>query len=443
MARKIPTAGSVPFQWGTVVCPGRHALGRYSLGRRATALAASLLAGLFMLLPPQIARAQDEAMRFFRIGTGSTAGTYFPIGGILANAVSNPPGSRPCEDGGACGVPGLVAVAVTTRGSVDNLRLLAAGQLDSALSQADVAVLAQTGRGAEIGAPLMPDLRAIASLYPESLHLVARNGSGISDIKDLVGKRVSLDRTGSGSLVDARLVLAAAGIPLEALAVENLDPEVAVDHLRDGSLDAFFFVGGYPAVSIGAAIEDGVAGLVPLSGALRDELVSRHPFFVEDVIPRDAYNLPAPVGTVSVRALWVVREGLNPDLVYGLTRALWSAPTRSLLDAGHAKGRLIRVETANLGVGVPLHEGAARFYREWQAALDAAAAAEDADAATAPPDAGATPDAAGREEQPEDAAPAAPLDDLGTAPIIDRAPAETAPEAPVPDHKPGTPAPAD
>ncbi|MFD0388951.1 TAXI family TRAP transporter solute-binding subunit [Tistrella bauzanensis] len=172
-------------------------------------------------------------------------------------------------------------------------------------------------------------------------------------------------------------------------------------------------------------------------------MVSRHPFFVEDVIPRDAYNLPAPVGTVSVRALWVVREGLNPDLVYGLTRALWSTPTRSLLDAGHAKGRLIRVETANLGVGVPLHEGAARFYREWQAAIDAAAAAEDADAATAPPAVGPTPDAAGREEQPDEAAPAAPLDDLGTAPVIDRAPAETAPGAPVPEQKPGTPAPAD
>lgn len=388
--------------------------------------AATIVAGL--LSASGQAAAQEEAMRFFRIGTGSTGGTYFPIGGIIANAVSNPPGSRPCEDGGACGIPNLVAVAVTTRGSVDNLNLLNDGQVDSGLSQADIAVLAQTDRGAEIGAPSMPDLRAIASLYPESLHVVARTGAGITDLKDLVGKRVSLDRTGSGTLVDARLVLAAAGIPLNRIKVENLDPEVAVDHLRDGSLDAMFFMGGYPAVSIGAAIRDGVASLVPLAPELRSALVEKHPFFVEDVIPRDAYDLAAPVGTVSVRALWVVREGLDAELVYGLTRALWSTPTRGLLDAGHAKGRLIRPETATLGIGIPLHPGAERFYAEWRAARDKAAADGK------PGEAGTAPDAPAG-SPPE----AAPLDDLGSEPAATPA-APAMPDAPVPEAKPGTPA---
>ena len=91
--------------------------------------------------------AQAQEPQFFRIGTGGTAGTYYPIGGLIANAISAPPGSRPCEEGGACGVPGLIATALSANGSVANVNAIAGGTLESGFSQSDVATWAQTGTG--------------------------------------------------------------------------------------------------------------------------------------------------------------------------------------------------------------------------------------------------------------------------------------------------------
>jgi len=155
-------------------------------------------------------RAQD--LTFVRIGTGSTGGTYFPIGGLIASAISNPPGSRACAEGGSCGVPGVIAVTQSTQGSVENVRAVAAGELDMALSQADVAFHAHFGNGVFAGDKRLPNLRAVANLYPEEVHIVVRSDSGIQSVTGLKGKRVSLGEKASGTLVVARLVLAAYGL---------------------------------------------------------------------------------------------------------------------------------------------------------------------------------------------------------------------------------------
>src|SRR5664279_6263739 len=177
----------------------RHAL----LGGFASSLGATL-GGL--------PAAAQQDITFFRIGTGGTAGTYFPIGGLIANAISNPPGSRACADGGSCGVPGLVATAVASNGSVANINGIQSGQLESGFTQSDVAYWAYTCTGVYEGKPKVADLRLIANLYPETIHLVARKGANIKTVADLKGKRVSLDEPGSGTLVDARIILAAFGL---------------------------------------------------------------------------------------------------------------------------------------------------------------------------------------------------------------------------------------
>src|ERR1043165_10023482 len=178
-----------------------------------------------------------QQMSFFRIGTGGTAGTYYPLAGVIANAVSNPPGSRACDAGGSCGVPGLVATAVATNGSVANVNGIAGGSLESGFSQSDVAYWAYTGTGIYDGKPKVEGLRAIANLYPESFHLVARKGSGIKGMADLKGKRVSLDEPGSGTLVDARLILAAYGLTEKDMKAEYLKSQQAADKLKDNALD--------------------------------------------------------------------------------------------------------------------------------------------------------------------------------------------------------------
>ena len=165
----------------------------------------ALVVAAFAMLVTLPASAQE--LRFFRIGTGSISGVYFPTGGLIASAISHPPGASLCGQGGSCGVPGLVAVAQATRGSVVNVRHIGAGRIESALVQADVAYFAYRGVGAFAGKKAVPGLRAIANLYPEAVHVIVRERSSIRSIKDLAGKRVSLDLKGSGTRTTALLVL--------------------------------------------------------------------------------------------------------------------------------------------------------------------------------------------------------------------------------------------
>jgi uncharacterized protein len=318
-------------------------------------LAAVMLAG----------HATAQEIRFFRIGTGGTAGTYYPIAGLIANAISNPPGSRPCADGGSCGVPGMVATAVASNGSVANINAINGGTMDSGFAQADVATWAVTGTGIYESKPKVETLRAIANLYPESIHLVARKGSGIRTPADLRGKRVSLDESGSGTLVDARLILGAFGIGEKDIRAEYLKTHQAADRIKDGALDAFFFVGGYPAGAISELAASGAGvDIITLAGPEIDKLRNQYKFFGEDLIPEGTYKGAGAVKTLSVGAQWVTSTKQTDELVYEITKALWNANTRKLLDAGHAKGRQIQERTALDGIGIPLHPGAARYYRE-------------------------------------------------------------------------------
>jgi uncharacterized protein len=307
-------------------------------------------------------RAQD--ITFFRILTGGTVGTYFPIGGLIANAISNPPGSRPCTDGGSCGVPGLVATSVASNGSVANAAAIGAGTAQSGFVQSDVAFWAYTGTGVYDGRPKIDTLRAIANLYPESLQLVARRGSGIKSVADLRGKRVSLDEPGSGTLVDARLILAAYGLSEKDLKAEYLPAQQVADKLKEGVIDAFFNVSGWPQSAVADLAATVGIELVPIDGPQAEKLLQQFSFLGADEIPDDAYKGVSGVKTVSVHALWVTSSKQPDDLIYKITAALWNPNTRKLLDSGHAKGRAIRLETAAVGLGIPLHAGAEKFYKE-------------------------------------------------------------------------------
>ncbi len=308
------------------------------------------------------AQAQDIA--FFRILTGGTVGTYFPIGGLIANAISNPPGSRPCSDGGSCGVPGLVATSVASNGSVANATAIGNGSAQSGFVQSDVAYWAYSGTGIYAGRPRIDGLRAITNLYPESFHLVARKGAGIKSVADLRGKRVSLDEPGSGTLVDARLILQAYGLTEKDIKPEYFRAQQVADNLKEGTIDAFFNVSGWPQSSVAELAATVGIELVPIAGPEADRLVRQYSFFGADAIPDGAYKGVEGVKTISVHALWVTSAKQADELIYKVTAALWNPSTRKLLDSGHAKGRDIRIETALAGLGIPLHPGAEKFYRE-------------------------------------------------------------------------------
>ncbi|OWZ88956.1 immunogenic protein [Sinorhizobium sp. LM21] len=309
--------------------------------------------------------ATAQEMKFFRIGTGGTAGTYYPIGGLIANAISNPPGSRACNEGGSCGVPGLIATAVASNGSVGNVNAIKGGTLEAGFSQSDVAYWAQTGTGLWEGQPAVENLRLIANLYPESIHLVARKDAGINSVADLKGKKVSLDEPGSGTLVDAKIILEAFGLSEADISPEYLKPDQAADRMRDGAMDAFFFVGGYPAGAIAELSSQHDVVLVPIAGPEVDKLRQTYTFFATDNLPAGTYKgQDADVPTISVGAQLVTSAEQPEDLVYGITQALFNATTQKLFAAGHAKGKNITLDNSVQGAGIPFHPGAEKFYRE-------------------------------------------------------------------------------
>lgn len=287
--------------------------------------------------------------RFFRIGTGGTGGTYYPVGGLIGNAVSNDK---------------LNVSAVATNGSVANVNAIVGGSLESGFSQADVSTWAYTGTGIYEGKPKVEELRAIANLYPESVHVVVKKGLGLKSLRDLKGRRVSIDEPGSGTLVNARAILAAYGITERDIKAEYLKPQQASEKLKDGSVDAFFSTTGYPQGAISELAATAGIELLPIDGAESEKLRQQFKFFALDQIPDGAYKDVKGVATISVGAQWVTSAKQDTDLVYEVTKGLWSDKTRQALDTGHAKGKAIRKETALAGLGIPLHPGAEKFYKE-------------------------------------------------------------------------------
>ena len=322
------------------------------------------LAVLLVISSSFIGKAISNELTFFTIGTGGTAYTYYPVGGMIANAISKPPGSRECGKGGSCGVDGLIASAVSSRGSVDNVNAIISGLRNSGFAQSDVAYWAYTGTGTMEGKEPAKDLRTIAALFQEHIHLVALKKSNINSVKDLKGKRVSLDEPGSGTYVDAKLILESNGLSTNDVKAEALKGKAATDALRNGKVDAIFVVAGYPTgaiVELASAVD---IKLVPIDGAGAKALTSKYGFFSESPIPSGTYEGVDAVNTVAVGAQWFTSAKEDTDLIYKITKALWNKESRKLMDVGHAKGKTITPDTALSGVGVPLHPGAEKFYKE-------------------------------------------------------------------------------
>ncbi|SDX61510.1 TAXI family TRAP transporter solute-binding subunit [Litoreibacter albidus] len=326
-------------------------------GLKAAAIGAVLATGL-----ATAAVAQD--LKFFTIGTGGTAYTYYPVGGVIANAISKPPGSRECDAGGSCGVEGLIASAVSSRGSVDNVNAILSGLRNSGFAQSDVAYWAYTGTGTMDGKEPAKDLRTIAALFEEHIHLVTLKDSGIDTVADLKGKRVSLDEPGSGTYVDALLIMETNGLSVEDVTAEALKGGAASEALRNGKIDAFFVVAGYPTGSLVELASAAEIKLVPIDGEGADALTNKYGFFARSDIPAGAYEGVDATPTVAVGAQWFTSAKEDEELIYNITKALWNEQSRKLLDVGHAKGKTITAETATTGIGVPLHAGAERFYKE-------------------------------------------------------------------------------
>ncbi len=323
-------------------------------------------------------------LTFFRIGTGSAGGTYFPIGGLIANAISSPPGS-PCstrphpqalQSAKAavsasperdCGVPGLVAIAQSTNASAHNVTAVNAGYLEAGLSGAATLFQAYHGQGKFKGFA-KSNVRVIANLYPEHLHLVLPKGTKLESLEDLRGKHIGIGQAGSGTQVAVMAILKAHGISRQDIIPAEINMAQSAERLADGHLDAFFYTGGTP---IAAIIQLAATAGLELYDFKPEEIKKINqvlPYYLPQVIKAGTYaGVDYDARTAAVNGILITHKDQPEELIYQITKTLWSKRSRKMFDNGHAKAKEIRLETALQGLeklNVPLHPGAARFYRE-------------------------------------------------------------------------------
>lgn len=301
-----------------------------------------------------LSAAGDEA-RYLRVGTGPPGETHFPLGSLIASAISAPPG-LPCAHAGACGVPGLIAVATATAGSEDNIETLAEGRLDAALTEADVPLF--QGKRAET-------LRAIGNLALDQMHLVVLRDGPIRSMRDLKGKRVSLGEKGSGTHLHAHQLLVALGFKDAEFKEDNLRSALAADAMLAGKLDAFFVMDEAPVPTITELAKIKPIRLLAIAGPAVEKMREADHLLEPSRIAGGTYlGIEGDIPTIAVGLTFVVSASLPDDLVYGITRSLWQPETQQLLTDARRGGAPITPAGAVDGLGVPLHPGAARYYAE-------------------------------------------------------------------------------
>lgn len=329
--------------------------------RRRAALAA-LLAAAFWLAAAASPRAAEMGA-FFRIGTGDEAGSAFVVGEVLADSLQAAFSAESCGLPDCSNAP-VLAAAQLSGGSLANVADLAAGRVEAALVAAPVVRWAQRGEEPyEAAGPVGP-LRAVARLYPVLLQVVTLARSGIHEIGDLRGRRVSLDGEGSATRPIARRVLAAYGLGEDDIEARDLEPGIALERLAAGRLDAFFALGGVPLEAVSRLEEIAEIRLLPVSAGRLAEDETLAATIGPATVPAGAYaGLPA-VDTVATAVELLVAEDLDEALVYALTASLWAPETRQRLQAVQPLTEWFAPEAATEGLEVPLHPGAERYYRE-------------------------------------------------------------------------------
>lgn len=300
----------------------------------------------------------------FQIATGPVASSSFRVGETIAGIISNPPGLGRCRVDGVCGPEGLIATSRSSSGSVSNAIAVSAGRVKSAIVQGDIAAAALSGEGPFRRLGPLSQLRTIARLHDETLHLVVGSRSRIRKLADLAGKRVAIDGPASATNHTVRALLDAAKIAPSRLKLSFEGGERAAEALRAGRLDAFFIVGAAPVKTVDTLVRRGQARVVGLDARAVAQLTTRNPMFSRHVLPSDSYRSSRAVTTLNVGTVWVVHKSLPEDVVRGILRSLWNPANKPVLRRLGKVAPTIDPSRAAEGLPLPLHSGAERFYAE-------------------------------------------------------------------------------
>ncbi|GLW59942.1 C4-dicarboxylate ABC transporter substrate-binding protein [Hydrogenophilus thermoluteolus] len=295
-----------------------------------------------------------HAAQFVTIGTGGVTGVYYAAGGAICRLMNK----DRAQHGIRCSVE-------STGGSVYNINTIRAGELDFGVAQSDVHYNAVKGLKQFKDAGPMTELRAVFSIHPEPLTVVARPDAGIKNFQDLKGKRVNVGNPGSGQRATMELLVPAMGMSFSDFAlVSELKADEHGAALCDNKIDAFVYVVGHPSANIQDPTTTCGAKLVNVTGPGVDKLIAQYPYFAPATIPGGMYaNNPDPVKTFGVVATLVTSAKVPADVVYQLVKAVFEN-FDDFKKLHPAFAHLDPKDMIKNGLSAPLHEGAVRYYKE-------------------------------------------------------------------------------
>jgi len=308
------------------------------------ALFRSLAAVLALAALPALA-----AEQFINVLTGGTSGVYYPLGVALSNLIGK-------------AVPGAKTSVQATKASVENLNLLQAGRGEIAFTLGDS--LSDAWKGNEDAGFKTPlkKLRGIAAIYPNYIQIVARADAGIKTLADLKGKKISVGAAKSGTELNARVILAAAGIAYKDFAkVEYLPFGESVELMKNRQIDVTLQSAGLGV----SALRDLATSMDVVVVAIPPDVIKKtnDPAYLPAAIPANTYRgQTSDVPAVAVQNYLVTHDGVSNETVYAMTKALWTGLDQ--LVAAHSAAKAIELKHALEGMPVPLHPGAEKYYKE-------------------------------------------------------------------------------
>ncbi|MCX5909846.1 MAG: TAXI family TRAP transporter solute-binding subunit, partial [Deltaproteobacteria bacterium] len=325
-----------------------------------TAVILALVVALALSGPAQA----QQKKRFFGIATGGVGGVYYPLGGALAQALTNK-------------IPDMVVTAQTGNASVANVNLISRGEVESGIAQNNVALAAYAGDKEQWKTPQVKGLRTITALFPETVHIVAGAKSGIKSVYDFKGKRIIVGDKGSGTEMDSRRFLEAFGLTYNDIQPIYVYYAAAVQRMQDEQADALFWTAGVPISSIIEIATTKDVVFLSFPDEVIKKLHSRFPYYAPVTLPAKAYpKQDYPVKTVAIISLWVTRADIDEKTIYEMTYNLYEktpqlfrekqelASRADMMAAAHEQGKNVKLENALLGVTIPLHAGAYKYYKE-------------------------------------------------------------------------------
>jgi TRAP transporter TAXI family solute receptor len=292
---------------------------------------------------------------FVTIGTGGVTGVYYPTGGAITRMINKKFKQY-----------NIKATVESTAGSVYNINAVLSDDLEFGIAQSDRQYQAYHGLAEWSKRGPQKDLRAIFSIHPESITLIASAKSGVRSVTDLRGKRVNIGNPGSGQLQNSKDVLAAFGIGTNEITAEQVKALEAPGLLQDGKIDAFFYTVGHPNGNIKEATSGRLkVRIIPITGQGIDALLKKYPYYAKTIIPGKFYPNALNTGdveSIGVKATFVTSKNLDEKIVYAVTKEVFD----NLEDFKklHPAYSVLTKEKMLKGLSAPIHKGALKYYRE-------------------------------------------------------------------------------